>query len=105
MNKDTIGVALGWSMLAIAGILACIVAVFLRGWVLIWLWTWFIIPLGMPSINFWQALGISLVAAFLTYELNISGDDPKEEAVVTLIKSISMSLMAILVGFIYQLFM
>jgi len=42
-------------------------AALLRGWVLSLLWDWFLVPLGVPSVGFWHAVGLCLVVTFLTY--------------------------------------
>jgi hypothetical protein len=50
--------------------LAAIVAVLsvVRGFVLSYLWQWFVVPFGLPSITVAHAIGISLIVSFLTYE-------------------------------------
>lgn len=37
-----------------------LVNAFLRGWVLTQLWSWFLVPLGLPSVSLAQAIGIGL---------------------------------------------
>lgn len=44
-----------------------ILAALIRGWVLSFLWDWFLVPLGLPAIGFWHSVGICLMVAFLTY--------------------------------------
>lgn len=39
-----------------------------RGYALMVVWGWFAVPLGAPALALWQAMGVSLLAAFLTYE-------------------------------------
>ena len=92
-------------MITAAAVVGYLIAVFLRGWALIWLWTWFLVPFGLPQIGFWHACGISLTVAFLTYEYNKDSEDAKQEAIVGLFKSIFISVIALGVGFVYQLFM
>ena len=36
------------------------------GWVIQYLWLWFVVPLGVPLVSIPQALGLTLVAAALT---------------------------------------
>lgn len=40
----------------------------LNGWVLTYLWLWFVTPLGLPSLSIAHAIGISCVISFLTYQ-------------------------------------
>ena len=35
-------------------------AMFLQSLVQMYMWNWFIVPLGLPTISFWLAMGISL---------------------------------------------
>ena len=43
------------------------VSLFLEGIVLYYLWEWFVVPLGMPQLKFWHALGLGLLVHYLTY--------------------------------------
>jgi len=38
-------------------------------YVLMRLWGWFIIPVGMPAITLWQSAGVNLTASFLVLQL------------------------------------
>lgn len=40
---------------------------FLSGVVLVYLWTWFAVPLGVPEITYVHALGISALSQKLTH--------------------------------------
>ena len=61
MDKDT------ESILAGLGVIALIVAMMLYGvivggWVVSWLWEWFIVPLfPVPSLTIFQACGVAYV--------------------------------------------
>ena len=34
------------------------------------LWTWFVVPLGVMSIGFWHAYGISILVSRLTHQID-----------------------------------
>lgn len=39
------------------------------GWVVMWLWRWFLTPLGLPALGFWHACGVDLfVGAFFLFQ-------------------------------------
>lgn len=106
MNKEIAGTILGFVFLAIGALLGTLVAVLIRAWALVWMWDWFAEPFGIMSLTFWHAAGLSLLVAFLTYELNsYDGDEPGKEATIGLVKSIFFSLSTVGIGFIYQLLM
>ena len=50
-----------------------IIATVFGGWVMTYLWKWFIVPLGVPPITLFHALGINLMAGYLTF--HYSGED------------------------------
>lgn len=56
----------------VAFILMCVYvvsAILFRGWVLVQLWAWFVTPtFNTVVLTFGQALGISLIVSFLTYQ-------------------------------------
>lgn len=76
-------------------------AVVLKGFVLKVLWGWFIVPLGVVAITIPNALGLSVIIAFLIY--TIPSKKINLEELMTY--SIGVSLFALLFGFIVQLFM
>lgn len=40
-------------------------AMFLQSLVQMFMWNWFIVPLGLPTISFWMAIGVSMtISAF-----------------------------------------
>ena len=55
---------------AIFGILSIVPLMLLSGFVLEKLWGWFIVDLGAPDISVGTAIGITLVASFLTHQFN-----------------------------------
>jgi hypothetical protein len=52
-------------ILIVAGVVVLSIA---RGFVLSYLWQWFVVPFGLPNIGVAHAIGISLIVSFLTYE-------------------------------------
>lgn len=56
-------------------LLGLLVLVLLRGYVLSELWEWFVEPLGVRGISVPQAVGISVLASFLTYQQDAKGED------------------------------
>ena len=44
----------------VAGLLTYLLNTFVFGIVLMFMWNWFIVPLGVMKIGFWLALGISM---------------------------------------------
>ena len=44
----------------VAGVLTYLLNIFVFGIVLMFMWNWFIVPLGVIKIGFWLALGISM---------------------------------------------
>lgn len=60
-------------MFTLASLLALPLICFLEGWQVSTMWSWFVVPLGLPAIGFAHAVGIcSLLDA-------IRGDYPKGE--------------------------
>jgi MFS family permease len=55
-----------------------IIGSIIRGWALSYLWEWFIVPFGLPTLGIAHAIGISMVVAFLTHELNSNSDEGAE---------------------------
>ena len=50
--------------------------VFLRGMVLMFLWKWFMVPLGLPEVGFWLVMGISQTISVF---MGIKVDEKKAE--------------------------
>lgn len=91
------------SLLAVIGVFAAVVLLgLLRGFVLTYLWQWFVVPFGAPEIRVIHAWGISILIAFLTYELNENVDSKPSERFA---KSLLASLMVFFVGWILSHFM
>jgi hypothetical protein len=69
-------------IVALAAIALPVIVVFssvVNGFVLTILWKWFVIPVfSLPALNIPQAIGISMVIAFLTHQRVKNKDDNKE---------------------------
>ena len=56
-------------LLALFGLAMVPVEIMWSGYVLTFLWMWFIVPLfGLPPLSIAQAMGLGLVIAFLTHQ-------------------------------------
>lgn len=57
------------------GLMLYAVATFVFGIVLMFMWNWFVVPLGVVKIGFWLALGLSLtIKCFFGSKSNDSDD-------------------------------
>jgi uncharacterized membrane protein YraQ (UPF0718 family) len=62
----------------VLGILGAIVFGLLFGWIIVWLWNW-LMPLifGLPTITFWQGVGLFILAKILFGGFSSHGDSSK----------------------------
>ena len=69
-------------MLMILAVLAILVLALLiliwRGFVLSYLWLWFMVPLGLPEVSLGESVGLILIARVLTFALSPNDDKEKE---------------------------
>jgi hypothetical protein len=98
---------LGYAVTAILGALlfALILSPFiiLNGWVLSWLWLWFLVPLGIPAIGVVHAMGITGVVGFLTKQYTeTDGEKDRGEKLAYLVVA---PFLALAVGYILHSFM
>jgi len=89
-------------MKLIISLIFIFIMILLRGFVLVDLWEWFIVPLGLIRIGFFHALGISILVALLTYE---GTDGSKKEWYEPLVKSLAITLFSWWFGYIYFILM
>lgn len=74
------------ALLLIIGIFAAIFAlVAFRGFVLSYLWAWFLVPLGLPEIGIAHAIGIAMMMALVAK--NVEKEDEKREPTEALTRS------------------
>lgn len=57
------------------GLILYVISVFVFGIVLMYMWNWFIFPLGVVKIGFWLALGLSLTIKCFFGVNNKDGND------------------------------
>lgn len=74
-----------------------IVLAMARGFVLSYLWSWFLTPFGLPEIGIAHAMGISLLVAFLTYHYV---ERTSEEALTALVVDVAHCAIALSVGWV-----
>lgn len=61
------GFAIFGALVSIPALLA--ISTILNGWVLVYLWLWFISPVfGLAELTLGQAIGLSMVVSFLSYQ-------------------------------------
>ena len=86
----------------VAGVLAFLLNTFVFGVVLMFMWNWFIVPLGVTKIGIWLALGISITIKFFTGFENTKEKD-NSGFFMSLLSSILSSLLIWGIGAIIQL--
>lgn len=86
-------------------LLLIIPAISLRGWVILKLWDWFIVPLNAPQISIVQAIGISILINFMTlHDINTKKRDLEEE-IKGYIFVFTYPFIILLIGWVTQLFL
>ncbi|MFH1513306.1 MAG: hypothetical protein ABIG45_08150 [Bacillota bacterium] len=62
----------------VLGAIAAVGLGLLFGWIVVWLWNW-LMPLifGLPTITFWQGVGLFILAKILFGGFNSHGDSSK----------------------------
>lgn len=90
-------------------VLLGIIAIIIRGFAMVDLWEWFIMPLSttLPELGFWHALGVTLFLNYATFSLpsKISEERDVEEEALRAVALILMPLLVWGVGAIYHSFM
>lgn len=84
-------------------ILAIPILAIIRGFVLSYLWTWFLVPFGLPEIGVAWAIGISMIIGYLTHEGTYTG--PADEAWGKFAGHIFSPFLLLLFGYIVHSFM
>ena len=85
-------------------LITMIASVITNGIVVSCMWNWFIVPLGVSTIGFWLATGISMTVSLFTTQHN---NTPKKELSVVLQEAFSICLakfMVLGIGAIVKLF-
>jgi hypothetical protein len=84
-----------------------------KGWVLVKLWAWFVLPLGAPMINMWHAAGLAMLlswladssAAYSTAMQKTNTHSPKMRFWVMTLLGVFVPLLMWAYGAIYHSFM
>ena len=94
------------SIYFVIAIAVVIPLVIFRGWVLSILWGWFIVPsFGLPPLSIAAAIGLSLLTGYLTADFASIKKEYKEDPHKNLMRSICISVITLLMGYIVKLFM
>ena len=81
---------------------AILVAILLGGFVIQTLWGWFIVTtFGLKSLTIAQAIGLSLVTHYLTYN---SSTDSSEDVKNSVIRTACIPIISLVVGYIVHFF-
>jgi hypothetical protein len=93
-----------------ATIITMIYAAMLNGWALSLLWAWFIIPtFELPKLSIPAAIGLSMVVAYLTYQVRNNKDEEKEKYWESLVRggltTTTKALFALLFGAVVKMWM
>ena len=81
------------------------ISVLLNGWALNLLWTWFVVPTypALPTLALGQAIGLSMVASFLTYQYIDTEPKKSEGKFLEMILNVVLRpVMAVLFGLIIR---
>lgn len=84
------------------GLGALVLGIVLRGFALVYLWGWFIVPLGLPQVQMAHAIGILMLMAYMTHE---GYTDPKTTTTTKIITSVIQPPIVLLFGYIVHLCM
>lgn len=77
-------------------------AVLFRGWVISVMWTWFVVPFGLPSIGVVWAIGLScMVGMFITSPASAKSSD--DEVISKMLMPFVTGFIALLIGWIVHL--
>ena len=81
-----------------------------RGWVITYLWAWFIVPFGIEQISLPHAIGISIMTGLLTFHRSLSEmkkakEMTTEDKIADLVTAFFMPTFGLLAGWIINFFM
>jgi len=83
-----------------------VVSTLLNGWVFSILWAWFIIPVfGLPALTIGQAIGLSMVVTFLTYQYVDNQKSDKETNYAVIVLPLAKPFMYLAIGYVVKLVM
>ena len=86
-----------------------IVGVIWHGWVLMWLWQWFMVPIfNLLPLHLVEAIGIALIVGFLAHEHDIKKEKEEDKEEMLIRRTLNlfvMPLFAFIFGWVIHLFM
>lgn len=71
--------ATGWKALCVILLIPVMMA--LHGWALVYLWQWFVVPLGMHAITFWWGFGLALIVGLFRRTPHENSSDDIDKSV------------------------
>ena len=94
-------------MIHIFKILSLPVGIIWSGYVLTFLWAWFIVPMfGVSPLSTLQAIGLALVARYFTYQYPTEEEDTSEDGIIRRrVFVLLYPLVALCIGWIVKSFM
>ena len=101
---EKLGKFVAWVMSYVAHMLA-------RGFAIVYLWKWFVIPLGVVPISFWWGMGLSVVFSIFMPKpsLEKGSDDERQEdfrkSMTDMVAEITTSVALLGMGWVIQCFM
>lgn len=104
MTEDKLAKITAVTFLTLAGVAVGMGIVALHAISLVWLWHWFITPLGAPTIGVFHALGLTAMLG-LVKTMPIKNKESLEEKTYKLAYLTALPLSALLMGYVLQLFM
>jgi len=74
--------------------------IFLKAWLVMALWSWFVAPLGVMPLTLGLAMGISVLSSVLTFQVSSSKEDDDLTFRRAVVKTIGYSIMYVLCYFV-----
>lgn len=77
----------------------------IRGYVLTYLWAWFMVPFGLPHLSVAWAIGVSMIVSYLAASNESSNSDSDKGSWNTVLISLIAPFITLLIGYIVHLCM
>lgn len=87
--------------LFIIGLITAIVGSAVRAFAIVWMWEWFIVPLGVVAIGAWHAWGLSIFGSLSLMRLGAKRKEGKDGAEIIGSMVESMVATLLLLGLAY----
>tara|TARA_Y100000034_G_scaffold48390_1_gene59756 strand:+ start:7165 stop:7476 length:312 start_codon:yes stop_codon:yes gene_type:complete len=92
---------IGCLLLALGGLGMIISLSIIHGWVLTYLWAWFVVPIfSVPELTIAQAMGLSLIIGMWTYNPQATQQQEDEDKYKALARFVAICLRPFIVLFI-----